>query len=120
MPRGGRRIGAGRPKGIKNGQGRGRQKQSPPGDQPNQEPPRQALKGEIVLTSLAIPPDAMPRDFLLALMRDPELPLAARTHAAALALPFCHPKFGEIGKKAQADIDAQGAEDGGSWAGLLN
>jgi phage terminase small subunit len=117
MPRGGARSGAGRPRKDKDP---GRQKQSPPpgSDQGSKPPP---LKGEIVTTSpFLAPKGTSPREFLLQIMSDPELPLAFRKQAAVDALPYCHPKFGELGKKAQAEIDAADAEKNGAWGDLLN
>jgi len=135
MARGGSRSGAGRPKGVLKGQGKGRQKQSPPErefppreprpDRPADDAPRATkaipIKGEIVTaTPWLVPDDTEPRDFLLALMRDPQLPLGFRRQAAVDALPYCHGKVGELGKKAQAQLDAEDPERNGGWGDLLN
>jgi phage terminase small subunit len=122
MPRGGPRAGAGRPKGRKSGEGRGRQKRSPPpGDGPAQSSKAIPVKGEIVTTTpFLVPADAQPREFLLSIMRDPELPLGFRRQAAVDALPYCHPKVGELGKKAAADLEALDRDQSGTWGDLLN
>lgn len=71
MARGGARPGAGRPKGDKG-------------------------------TPATLPPfaaDVEPLAFLLAIMRDPVQSQAKRMRAAALLLPYMHPKPGDTGKK---------------------
>jgi hypothetical protein len=35
----------------------------------------------------------MPLDFLLAIMRDEDVPMAMRMKAAIITLPYCHPKL---------------------------
>jgi hypothetical protein len=45
-----------------------------------------------MLPELKIPPDVAPLDFLIALMRQPQLPLGFRRDCAAMALPFAHAK----------------------------
>lgn len=100
MPSGGKRLGAGRKPGSRNKpKGEGRQTDAPSAGEGRQtDAPREARKaervvGEIVtVTPILVPRDAMPREFLLDLMRNPDLPLYFRRDAAALALPYCHPK----------------------------
>ena len=53
-------------------------------------------------------------------MRDPGEDAALRARAAALLLPFMHPKTGEAGKKATAAACAANAEVGTPWEELLN
>lgn len=90
MPRGGKRIGAGRPAGARN---KPKSDQAKPAPKPTGERKAERVVAEIVtVTPIVVPRDAMPRDFLLDLMRNPDLPLYFRRDAAALALPYCHPK----------------------------
>lgn len=106
MSRGGYRAGAGRPKGGKTGK---RVAQAAP--------------------SLKVPPDVgnaaqeaglSPMAYLLRIMRDPGEDAPLRARAAALLLPFMHPKTGGVGKKVTAAADAANAEVGTSWEELLN
>lgn len=141
MPSGGKRVGSGRPKGSPNRSGFGkvpggsrkRPDRQPPPRQPREEraepePPPAAepqrakpIRGEILpALSLEVPHDQSPREFLLDLMRHPGLPLGFRRDVAVAALPYCHPKIADIGKKDQAELDAQNAERGSGWDGLLN
>jgi hypothetical protein len=53
--------------------------------------------------------EAMPLDYMLALMRDPHVDPARRDRMAAAAAPYCHAKISEtgtLGKKEQAREDA--------------
>ena len=141
MPSGGKRVGSGRPKGSPNKSGFGkvpggprrprertlpprlaREERPEPEPQQAQQPQRpRPLKGEIIpMISLEVPAEREPLDFLLELMRHPGLPPGFRRDCAALALPYCHPKIADIGKKEQAELDAQDAERGSGWDGLLN
>lgn len=43
-----------------------------------------------------------PLDFLAAVMNEPKVPLIARQDAAKALMPYKHPKKGETGKKQQA------------------
>jgi len=63
--------------------------------------------------------DTQPREFLVNLMRNPDLPLGFRFRAAVLALPYCHPKFAPLGQKALADLVESAADRDGDWVGLL-
>ena len=104
MPRGGARLGAGRPKGSRK-------------------------RGKTAKPSLKVPPavgkaareaNLTPKDYLLRIMRDPAEDAALRARAAALLLPFMHPKTGELGKKKAAAACAANAEVGTPWEELLN
>lgn len=139
MPSGGKRVGSGRPKGSPNKSGfgkvpggarKGHDRQPPPREarpereereEPPQAPRARPIKGEVLpAIDLTVPIDQMPREFLLEIMRHPALPLGFRRDCAVAALPYCHPKIADIGKKEQAELDAQGAERGSGWDGLLN
>ena len=90
-----------------------------------------------------------PMDYLLRVLRDPKVDAVRRDRAAALLLPFAHPKASElgkkltaaerakivatgkyapseppklsiIGKKAAAQAAAVTAQDGTDWEALLN
>lgn len=86
------------------------------------EPPAVVVKGEPPApgTRIECPAGMLPREFFLSLMRNADLPLATRRDAGALALPYCHPKIADVGKKEQAELDARRAERGSEWDGLLN
>lgn len=60
-------------------------------------------------------PDLQPLDYLLNIVRNPQKPEDARMRAAALALPFCHAKPGEKGKKA-AKLDAATSAASGKFS----
>jgi hypothetical protein len=54
----------------------------------------------------------MPLDYLLSVMRDPNIDLRLRIAAAKAALPYC-------GKKVVEDAAAPAAADRDSWANIL-
>ena len=58
-------------------------------------------------------------DYLLRIMRDPSEDAALRARAAALLMPFMHPKTGEAGKKATAAAAVADAAVGTDWEELL-
>jgi hypothetical protein len=94
MPRGGARIGAGRPKGSV-----------------------RTRRGDTV----PFGPDVLPIDYLLNVMRDPTAEPARRDRAASALLPYIHSRQAEayVGRKAQAERDARTAGRGTSWEPLL-
>lgn len=124
MPRGGARPGAGRPK------------KAPAAEPAKKRAPRKpaaapAVDAEGFKTDPAWPfgqqrppepPPAedlsnlQPLDYLLGVMRDPEEDKGRRMQAATLAAPYCHPKKGEAGKKAEKQVAAEKA--GGGRFGL--
>jgi hypothetical protein len=53
-----------------------------------------------------------PLEFVLSVMRDKEIDVNRRDRMAALALPFCHPKAGEKGKKEEKSEKAKAASSG--------
>jgi hypothetical protein len=88
MPRGGPRIGAGRPKGV---------------DSKQTETLAEAKK--------------LPLQYMLDVMNDPEADRARRDRMAVAAAPFVHGRATdeEKGKKAQRQADAKTAQTGTSW-----
>lgn len=56
--------------------------------------------------------DLQPLEYLLNIVRNPQKPEDARMRAAALALPFCHAKPGEKGKKEEKRDAAASAASG--------
>lgn len=58
-----------------------------------------------------------PLDFMLAVMRDDEQDIKLRTAMAQAAAPYIHAKPSDVklGKKEQADADAQTAGAGTEW-----
>lgn len=54
-----------------------------------------------------VDPTLSPLDFALKVMRDPAVPLATRLAAMAQALPYCHTKKGEGGKKSGQEVAAK-------------
>jgi hypothetical protein len=93
---GGKREGAGRPKGSKN--------------KPKFELPEQRERYANVET---------PLDFMLAVMRDPLADFRRRDDMAKAAAPYCHAKITTdakpAGKKEQAEAAAQSAGKGSEW-----
>ena|SRR5580765_705529 len=70
---------------------------------------------------LGVPPGAMPLDYMLAVIRDPNAGTARRDKLAIAAAPYCHPRVAEAtrGKKdLQADAAAMAGTDT-AWAGDL-
>lgn len=49
----------------------------------------------------------MPLDYLLSVMRDPELPAPLRMQAATLAAQYCHPKPAPKSAKQEAEAERQ-------------
>ena len=58
-----------------------------------------------------------PLDFMLAVMRDDDQDIKLRTAMAQAAAPYIHAKPGDakLGKKEQAEADAQTAGAGTDW-----
>ena len=100
MPRGGYRVGSGRPKGART---KSRQPLTTAG--------RRIRMGRQLL----------PLEYLLALVADEAIDPQCRDRAAIAALPFCHSRpverFQPLGKKAQAEIDAMNAGKDSEWSG---
>ncbi len=100
MPRGGYRVGSGRPKGART---KFRQPLTDSGQ------------------GIRMGRDLLPLDYLLALIADETIDPLRRDRAAIAALPFCHSKPAEsyqpLGKKAQAEIDAMNAGRDSEWSG---
>ena len=100
MARGGARIGAGRPK------------------DPKVSLIKEftaAITGEFVGRDEPVgdlDPDLMPMDHFLKVMRDPSESKDRRDRAAAVLLPFCHAKAGEVGKKGAKQAAAENASTG--------
>jgi len=72
------------PRGAKPGQGRGGR---PPGSKN-----RKTLLKQASLAAAAADPNISPKDFLLAVMRDPGAPIELRLQAARIAAPLVQPK----------------------------
>ena len=53
-----------------------------------------------------------PKEFLLALMNDPDADVRLRSDAAKALMPFAHHKLGEGGKKEQKQAEAKKAATG--------
>jgi hypothetical protein len=92
MPRGGMRVGAGRP--IGSG------KAKPPGHY-----------------GLQVPADCQPLQFLLQVMRDPTVDTPTRMRAAASLLPYVHRRQAErvVGLRERQMEEARTAGRGSSW-----
>ena len=73
------------PRGAKPGHGRGGR---PPGSKNR----KTLLTKQAALGVAAADPDISPKDFLLAVMRDPGAPVQLRLQAARIAAPLVHPK----------------------------
>jgi hypothetical protein len=65
--------------------------------------------------------NAMPLDYMLAVMRDAKVSDARRERMATLAAPYCHEKvaYRPLGKRDQKANQARKAGDGTRWAGLI-
>jgi phage terminase small subunit len=105
MSRGGYRPGAGRPKGS---------------GKAVKTAPVPSLKFPSAVDSAAQEAGLSPMDYLLRLMRNPDEDAVLRARAAALLLPFLHPRTVEAGKKTKAQEAAATAEVGTDWEELLN
>jgi hypothetical protein len=90
MPRGGHRIGAGRPAGSKAG--------------------AKALEPDR---------GADPLSYMLSVMRDVSVTPLRRDKMAIAAAPFCHAKAVEVGKKQAAEENARTSHLGTRWQHLL-
>lgn len=106
MPRGGARVGAGRPKGSKNGQGRA-----------------QAPRVDVPLAECIAPSSVdgqSPLDYMLAVMRDPDIDESRRDRMAVAAAPYLHGKVAERGssKKGDREAAAKAAAGGQFGAGV--
>ena len=89
MARGGARVGAGRPKKDRSG-----------------DVSRTVAAGAVV--DAAVLP---PLDYMLAVIRDPNLDQGRRDRMAVAAAPYLHTKLGEGGKKAQKTDAARKVSD---------
>lgn len=87
MPRGGPRVGAGRPR-------KNRGTVASPVDH--------GVAGEPIL----------PLDYMLAVINDQSIDAARRDRMAVAAAPYLHPKRGEGGKKEAAQAASDAASDG--------
>ena len=71
MPRGGRQLGAGRPKGSKN-------------------------KRTIALEEAMAAGGELPKGFMLRVMRDESQPMPLRADMAKAVAPYCHPRLNAV------------------------
>ena len=96
MPRGGARPGAGRPKGSRT---------------------FKAVIDRPILNGIT------PLELLLTLVAMPEAPVALRFQAAKVAAPYVHRRLAPLAPPSRAEqraMDAETAEDGTEWEGLLS
>jgi hypothetical protein len=56
-----------------------------------------------------------PLDYMLAVLNDEQADPVRRDRMAVSAAPFVHAKAGDLGKKAQAEVDAETAGEGTEW-----
>lgn len=100
MPRGGKRPGAGRPKGAKN---------------------RRKLIGRAIVAT--VPTGSIEETgslpLLQAVYRDPKQPLGIRLSAATVAIAYEYPRMAAVGVKAQRQADAEALADSDPFAALL-
>lgn len=98
MSRGGFRPGSGRPKGSRS----------------RTRPDLSDVPGGEAVVGMS------PLQYMLAVMRDPEIGSVRRDRMAVAAAPFCHERMADnrIGKRAQAAADAEAASQG--WGGDLD
>ena len=89
MPRGGKRPGAGRPKGAS-------------------DKIKETMKREAELKEAG---KLTPLDFLLGIVQDEEQPQEARTDAAKAAAPYCHPKLAQVEHGGSLNISHEQALD---------
>lgn len=97
MPRGGPRVGAGRPKGSG----------KPKGAAAFREPAESVRTGDD-----AAPVGQTPLEYMLAVMNDPDADKGRRDRLAVAAAPYLHPKKGEGGKKEELGGKADRAARG--------
>jgi hypothetical protein len=101
MPRGGARIGAGRPAGRTDLEARGKR-----------------LQKEIN-KKLAMEAGKSPLDFLLLVMQDKEQKTSLRMQAAVAAAPYCHAKLSSVELKGDASQPLQVQSDIGQALAAL-
>lgn len=110
MPRGGARVGAGRPK---KGESRAKkaiakaEKRPPTRVEAESKVDSPPAKGSTTKQT--------PLAYMLSVMNDPDAELGRKDRLAVAAAPYMHPKMGESGKK-DAKADAAKAASGGRFA----
>jgi hypothetical protein len=106
MASGGRRVGAGRPKGSRNRK-------------------RAQKLGRVRLSRReldAVSRGKTPLEYALSVMRDPAVEVERRDKLAMAALPYCHAKIerpAKLGKKEALELAAEEAGTDSEWADLL-
>ena len=82
---------------------------------------RKPMKAKPNETGPNVGPDALPLDYMLAVIRDPNADAARRDRLAVAAAPFCHERIADdkIGKKQLRARAAETAGSGTAWAELL-
>ena len=71
-------------------------------------PNKKTVLRNAAVCAAALDPNISPRDFMLGLVRNSDLPLAERFAAAQAALPLVHPKL-TSGHRTQNSLDAYGS-----------
>ena len=70
-----------------------------------------------IVKNLMVACNATPLDYMLAVMRDPDIEPARRDRMAIAAAPFCHPRVADnrAGKKDEKEAAAKTAGQGSAW-----
>jgi hypothetical protein len=106
MPSGGKRPGAGRPKGARNKK-------------------RAQRLGRVRLSRReldAVSRGTTPLEYCLSVMRDPSIDVSRRDRLAIAAMPYCHAKIErpqKLGKKERAELAADSAGSNTEWGSDL-
>lgn len=117
MPRGGARVGAGRPRKPDSVRSLAAAKRAAKASaKPNESAPKRgATKSKLSVSGpvgSVVSPHTEPLAYMLQVMNDPEADPGRRDRMAVAAAPYMHPKVGEGGKKEQRSAAAKTAGAG--------
>lgn len=100
------------PRGSRPGERRGGRQRGTPNK-------KTLIKNAVFLLAAAAEADCSPLDFMLALMRDPQVPLEDQIDVAAAAVPFVHARSEPVRNKRPDPLDLRDRLDGPGDSGDL-